>query len=62
VYEFVSEHAGSVSAEHGIGLMKAGALAYSKGPVEIALMQRIKALVDPHGILNPYKTLPQGGA
>ena len=58
VYEFVSEHAGSISAEHGIGLMKAGALSFSKGPVEVELMRRIKTLVDPHGILNPYKTLP----
>ncbi|KAG2445426.1 hypothetical protein HXX76_000047 [Chlamydomonas incerta] len=55
VYEFVRQHNGSISAEHGIGLMKAGALPYSKGPVAIELMRRIKETVDPQGILNPYK-------
>lgn len=59
VYEFVRQHNGSISAEHGIGLMKAGALPYSKGPVAIELMRRIKETVDPYGILNPYKVLPQ---
>ncbi len=58
VYEYVSSHAGSISAEHGLGLMKAGALHYSKGPEAVALMRGIKQLVDPHGILNPYKVLP----
>ncbi|KAG2498528.1 hypothetical protein HYH03_003778 [Edaphochlamys debaryana] len=59
VYEYVARHNGSISAEHGIGLMKANCLSYSKGPVAIELMRRIKGLVDPHGILNPYKVLPK---
>ncbi len=58
MYEFVRQHNGSISAEHGIGLMKAGALPYSKGPVAIELMRRLKEVVDPYGILNPYKVLP----
>eukprot|EP00878_Enallax_costatus_P027882 GHUV01030067.1.p2 GENE.GHUV01030067.1~~GHUV01030067.1.p2 ORF type:complete len:122 (+),score=13.79 GHUV01030067.1:244-609(+) len=58
VYEWTAQHGGSISAEHGIGLMKAPCLRYSKSPEAIELMQRMKALMDPHGILNPYKVLP----
>ncbi|GLC43157.1 hypothetical protein PLESTB_000857000 [Pleodorina starrii] len=58
VYEYVSRHNGSISAEHGIGLMKAQCLSYSKGPVAVELMRRIKEVVDPYGIMNPYKVLP----
>lgn len=58
MYEYVSQTNGSISAEHGIGLMKAHCLSYSKGPVAVELMRRIKALVDPYGIMNPYKVLP----
>ncbi|GFR44054.1 hypothetical protein Agub_g5214 [Astrephomene gubernaculifera] len=60
VYEFVARHRGSISAEHGIGLMKAAALPYSKSALAIELMRRIKGVVDPHGIMNPYKVLPRG--
>lgn len=49
---------GSISAEHGIGVMKAGALGYSKSPTAIHMMQGIKQLFDPRGILNPGKVLP----
>jgi FAD/FMN-containing dehydrogenase len=38
--------------------MKASALHYSKDSASIALMQRIKAVFDPVGIMNPYKYLP----
>ena len=58
MYEYVSGHNGSISAEHGIGLMKARCLSYSKGPVAVELMRRIKGVVDPAGIMNPYKVLP----
>ncbi|KAI0704906.1 hypothetical protein BC835DRAFT_1261778 [Cytidiella melzeri] len=58
VYELVSKYKGSVSAEHGIGLMKTHALHYSKNATSIELMKRIKNLFDPHGILNPGKVLP----
>ncbi|EFJ45502.1 hypothetical protein VOLCADRAFT_63840 [Volvox carteri f. nagariensis] len=58
VYEYVSRHNGSISAEHGIGLMKAQCLSYSKGAVAVELMRRIKEVVDPVGIMNPYKVLP----
>ncbi|KAG0100104.1 hypothetical protein BGZ93_004260 [Podila epicladia] len=54
-----AKHAGSISAEHGLGLMKASHLHYSKSPSMIGLMKRIKQLIDPNGIMNPYKYLPK---
>lgn len=59
VYQWTSEHRGSISAEHGLGVMKAPYLHYSKSPESIELMRRIKNLFDPKGILNPYKFLPR---
>jgi len=49
---------GSISAEHGLGLMKANHVHYSKTEPAIALMQQIRRLFDPRGILNPGKYLP----
>ncbi|ESK98349.1 actin interacting protein 2 [Moniliophthora roreri MCA 2997] len=57
IYEIVASHRGSISAEHGIGAMKAHALHYSKHPVSIALMRKIKNLFDTKGILNPGKVI-----
>jgi len=51
---------GSISAEHGIGRMKAHLLETIKSPVEMDMMRRIKAAFDPHGILNPGKVLCLG--
>jgi FAD/FMN-containing dehydrogenase len=48
---------GSISAEHGIGVMKREALARVKSPVALELMRAIKAAFDPKGILNPGKVL-----
>ena len=48
----------SISAEHGIGLQKRGPLAATKPPQMLDLMSRLKAMMDPHGILNPGKLLP----
>jgi len=58
VFEQVSQRKGSISAEHGLGLMKASHINFSKSPVLINLMQDIKKVFDPTGILNPYKMLP----
>jgi hypothetical protein len=55
VYEWTSRHGGSISAEHGMGQMKADAMPFSQPPEAIDLMARLKHLMDPHGILNPYK-------
>jgi len=53
VYGQVRDLGGSVSAEHGIGVLKRAYLGYSRTTGEIALMRRMKALLDPKGILNP---------
>jgi FAD/FMN-containing dehydrogenase len=49
---------GSFSAEHGIGLSKKSSMARRKNPVAVAVMRQIKAALDPKGILNPGKVLP----
>lgn len=58
VYEWTSQWKGSISAEHGLGLKKRNYIYYSKPSEAVALMRSIKAMLDPKGILNPYKTLP----
>ena len=58
VYEWTAEKRGSVSAEHGVGVMKPNEIGHSKPPEAIALMRGVKQLMDPKGILNPYKVLP----
>lgn len=52
---------GSFSAEHGIGLSKRGTMARRKDPVALATMRAIKAALDPKGIMNPGKVLPDAG-
>ena len=48
----------SGSAEHGLGMMKAAYLSFSKSSTMIGQMRRIKNLFDPNGIMNPYKMFP----
>lgn len=55
VFELVREFEGSVSAEHGVGLLKKDYLGYSRQPQEIMLMRQIKQVFDPAGIMNPGK-------
>ena len=55
VYSVVREMGGSVSAEHGIGLLKREWLHYSRSEAELATMQALKHALDPKGILNPGK-------
>lgn len=50
---------GSISAEHGLGVMKAPYIGYSKSQEAIDVMQRIRHLFDPRGILSPYKYIRQ---
>ncbi|KAG1716565.1 hypothetical protein ID866_617 [Astraeus odoratus] len=57
IYELVSSHKGSVSAEHGIGSMKTHALHYSKCATSIEWMRKIKGVFDPLNIMNPGKVL-----
>jgi FAD/FMN-containing dehydrogenase len=58
VYDIVRRHRGSISAEHGIGRLKRDALARHRSPVDIAVMWSLKRALDPNGILNPGKVLP----
>ena len=59
MFELVSRHGGSVSAEHGIGLLKKAALPYTRSAAEIELMRAMKRAFDPKGILNPGKVFDQ---
>ncbi len=61
VYERVLQLKGSISAEHGVGQAKAAWLQRCKGPSAVAAMRRVKAALDPSGIMNPGKVLPQLG-
>ncbi|NDD91077.1 FAD-binding oxidoreductase [bacterium] len=55
LFELVQKYGGSVSAEHGIGLLKKDALHYSKSADEIQIMKAMKTILDPQGLLNPGK-------
>jgi FAD/FMN-containing dehydrogenase len=62
VYATVRDWKGSVSGEHGIGACKRDYLGHSRSEAEIRLMRTLKAALDPAGILNPGKVLPDDGA
>ena len=55
VFDIVQRYGGSVSAEHGVGLLKKAYLHYSRSESEIAIMRQIKHAFDPKGIMNPGK-------
>lgn len=57
VFEIVLRMGGSISAEHGIGVLKRDELPEVKDKVAIELMRGIKAMLDPLGIMNPGKVL-----
>jgi FAD/FMN-containing dehydrogenase len=57
VHDQVHKHAGSISAEHGIGQLKRSELPRYKSAVELRLMRVIKSALDPLGIMNPGKIL-----
>ncbi|MFT0879435.1 FAD-binding oxidoreductase [Rhodopseudomonas sp. P1] len=57
VFDVVLQLGGSISAEHGIGVMKRDELPEVKDKTAIELMRSIKALLDPHGIMNPGKVV-----
>jgi FAD/FMN-containing dehydrogenase len=58
VYDIVRQFRGSISAEHGIGRLKRAELARHKGAVELSVMRSVKSALDPNGIMNPGKVLP----
>ena len=57
VYDAVTAHGGSISAEHGIGALKREELAQRKSPVALSLMRAIKRALDPAGLMNPGRVL-----
>ena len=57
IFQLVRDVGGSISAEHGVGTLKADYLEYSRSPEQIAVMRGLKAVFDPAGIMNPGKLL-----
>jgi FAD/FMN-containing dehydrogenase len=55
VHDIVIAHGGSISAEHGIGVLKREEARRTKSPVELDMLARIKRALDPKGIMNPGK-------
>jgi FAD/FMN-containing dehydrogenase len=58
LYEYIAARHGSISAEHGLGFMKNNYMKYGRTADSMELMMQTKCMMDPNGILNPYKTLP----
>jgi len=57
LFALVKKHDGSISAEHGIGLLKKPYLSYTREPADVAVMRAVKHALDPNGIMNPGKVL-----
>jgi FAD/FMN-containing dehydrogenase len=57
VHDAVARYKGSVSAEHGLGVLRRDEAARYKSPVELSLMRAVKQALDPQGIMNPGKVL-----
>jgi len=57
VYEVVNSLRGSISAEHGLGVLKRDEIKLYKSPLELEMMRAIKNALDPHGLMNPGKVL-----
>lgn len=57
LFAALQRHGGSISAEHGVGLLKKPYLHYTRDETEITYLRAIKQLFDPNGIMNPGKIL-----
>ncbi len=57
IFKLVRAHGGSISAEHGIGLLKKPYLSYTRSESELSVMRAVKAALDPKNIMNPGKIL-----
>ncbi len=53
VHDLVTAMQGSISAEHGLGIMKTDEAESLKSPIEIAALRAIRASLDPHRVMNP---------
>jgi FAD/FMN-containing dehydrogenase len=58
IFELAVELGGTISGEHGIGIMKSDFLGLALRPATIAAMKAIKTALDPNGIMNPGKIFP----
>ena len=58
VHDAVAACSGSISAEHGLGVLRRDESARYKSTVELKLMRAVKAALDPRGLMNPQKVLP----
>ena len=57
VYDAVAAHGGSISAEHGVGVLKRDELPRYKDATALALMRSIKQALDPRGLMNPGRVV-----
>jgi FAD/FMN-containing dehydrogenase len=57
VYDVVKALGGSISAEHGLGVLKREEITHYKSALELDMMRAIKRTLDPHGLMNPGKVL-----
>jgi FAD/FMN-containing dehydrogenase len=57
LFRLVQSHHGSISAEHGIGLLKKAYLGYSRSAAELEIFRGIKRALDPRNLLNPGKVI-----
>ena len=62
VFDAVARHGGSISAEHGIGSLKAAKLPHYKSPVAMRMMRALKQALDPQRILNPGRVLAESAS
>ncbi len=57
LFDLIQHRGGSISAEHGVGLLKRDFLSFSRSPAEIEIMRKLKSVFDPNNIMNPGKIL-----
>jgi FAD/FMN-containing dehydrogenase len=57
VHDAVIAHEGSISAEHGLGVLRREEAARYKSPIELQLMRAVKHALDPRGLMNPGKSI-----
>jgi FAD/FMN-containing dehydrogenase len=57
LYSLTQKFHGSVSAEHGVGLLKKADIGYTRSPSEVALLKSLKKMFDPQNLLNPGKVV-----
>jgi FAD/FMN-containing dehydrogenase len=57
VHDIVWDFGGSISAEHGLGLMKRDEITHYKSQIEMDTMRALKRTLDPNNILNPGKVV-----